>query len=179
MLLLAQTDFLGDGLKLLADAGQVVIIAIALLYVVRNSGKASDQDNTLLSQLVNLVSSFKGEAENTRKVIEANSDTQSKLMGATNEQTSEFRLMRKAMGDYQIVVSDTIAALKEEIESLQQTTTAGFTAIADSLGQHAQERQQLRELLETINTAQGSIKQKLDELKPPPPPAPATPAEVN
>src|SRR5690554_6393011 len=92
-------------IKILTDAGAVVILSIALialawalLHFTQSRSKNEEAENKrfdkLVDRLVEAFATLQTEIVNIRRVITDNSETQRLVVHATNEQTGEVRLLR-------------------------------------------------------------------------------------
>jgi len=129
IMLLAQIPA-DNSLKVLTDAGAVSILAIALLALAyallqsqRNKSRDEDAENSRLDKLIDSLLSVFSELKNDRlehrKVIAENSDTQRLVVTATNEQTSEVRLLRKDFSNYQQLQTETVQNVRDELVSFK------------------------------------------------------------
>ncbi len=128
-MLLAQIP--GDNtLQVLVNAGAVTILALALLALAyallqtqRNKSKDEVAENTRLDKLIDSLLSVFSELKNDRieqrKVITDNSETQRLVVVATNEQTSEVRLLRTDFKSYQQLQTETVQNMRDELVSFK------------------------------------------------------------
>ncbi len=123
--------------KSLGDLGYLVVIAlvafilaVVILLVVfvqfrqataraKSEEKEDSRIDKLIDRLVEIFSTLNAEQGNSRKVISENSETQRLVVVATNEQTSEVKLLRADFKNYQSLQSDTVHNLREEMVSFK------------------------------------------------------------
>lgn len=129
-MLIAQVPTDTGAVKLLTEAGAVVILAIALLVLAyallqttRNRSNDDKAENSRLDKLIDsLLSVFaelKSDRLEQRKVISDNSETQRLVVTATNEQTGEVRLLRTDFKSYQNLQTETVQNLRDEMVSFK------------------------------------------------------------
>lgn len=129
-MLIAQVPTDTGAVKLLTEAGAVVILAIALLVLAyallqttRNRSNDDKAENSRLDKLIDSLLSVFAELKNDRleqrKVISDNSETQRLVVTATNEQTGEVRLLRTDFKSYQALQTETVQNLRDEMVSFK------------------------------------------------------------
>jgi len=191
IMLLAQIPA-DNSLKVLTDAGAVSILAIALLALAyallqsqRNKSRDEDAENSRLDKLIDSLLSVFSELKNDRlehrKVIAENSDTQRLVVTATNEQTSEVRLLRKDFSNYQQLQTETVQNVRDELVSFKgeiqdaiNKMLEQITVTNDFVEQAVNEHQTIIENGKTIIATGRVLIDKANHiisLLPPPPPA--------
>lgn len=124
-------------LKNVGDLGQLAIVAlvafvlaVVVLVVVfiqfrqtmiatQTGEKDDNRIDKLIDRLVEVFGTLNADQVKNRQVIAENSETQKAVVIATNEQTSETRLLRADFRNYQQLQTETIQNLRDEMVSFK------------------------------------------------------------